>query len=162
MSRTRNAHRVNQNESSERRIDHELDAIARFLDLAYLPQTANVIRQVDARTVADMRHGEFEALLETAVNTYLDEFPNGLNILGETDPVYRTQLAQAVDSLIMGAVSAEEEFSRFLLLQQSHAIAVSIGKSHGNTRELYKVCGITPFHEKARVYQFVSDVFDYG
>lgn len=114
-----------------RRIDDELAATGRWFDMAYLPRTAAAIRSLigkNIRTSADW-HAE-------VVQVYRGEVVASLNILGEPDPPYHTDLLTALD-VVLGEAAHQTERLLDLMMRAKSGLD-RVGESHGNTREMYK------------------------
>lgn len=114
-----------------RRTKQELEATARWFEMAYLPRTASAIRALvgtDLRTTTDW-HGPI-------VETYRSEIESCLNVLGEPDPEYHQALIEALDGLLATATGQMDRLVD-LMLRSRNALD-RVGESHGNTRELYK------------------------
>lgn len=99
--------------------------------MAYLPRTAGAIRSLigkNLRASADWH--------AAVVDVYRGEVVASLNILGEPDPQYHTDLLAALDNLLADAAGQSEKLLALML--RAKASFDRIGESHGNTREMYK------------------------
>lgn len=123
-------------DSQVRRISTELRALVRFLDLAYLPQTAQDIRELQMHTEEEKAPpSSLVTVLESVIQTFLAEFPRGNNLFGEPDESHRTEILQKTVSLVNKAVDSEK-FQEYL--QSAHGLLLAVGEAHGNTREFYR------------------------
>ena len=114
-------------------IRHELEALARFLDLAYMPQTAKAVRDIQpAAVVSPPDEKSFSPVLDA----YREEVLDSLNILGEPDLQHHKALLEGMDSLLVRMASKPQQ--SFSFLSDKRALLEAIGESHGNTRELYR------------------------
>jgi hypothetical protein len=113
------------------RIEKELNATARWLEMVYLPRTAESIRALAGTDLRIARgwHGH-------VVETYRAEIDGSVNILGEPDPDYHKTLVGALDGLLTTATGQMEGF--FDLMLRSRNAFERVGEAHGNTRELYR------------------------
>lgn len=118
---------------NDARLPHEIDALGRFLDFAYLPRTADLVRRL---AKADLRGAEFDTWLLPIVEEYRREVVDSLNFLGEPDTEHHKRLLHMLDSVVGGALRYPKEFFAFML--SARPIVEVIGESHGNTREMYR------------------------
>ena len=116
-----------------KRLKDELAAIARFLEFAYLPKTASLVRGLDPNTPLGTDPNNLRC--DQVEKTYREEVLYSRNFLGEQDPRHHEQLVGSVDNLITQAESKPEVFAQFLV--ESIEVLRAIGESHGNTRALY-------------------------
>lgn len=118
---------------NSQRIIREIQALARFLDMAYMPKTAAAVRDL---TEVDLMATDPETWHPALFALYRDEVRHSLNILGEPDPDHHRALVDGLDGVVTGAVTCPEPWSAFL--RRMHPTVEVIGQSHGNTRELYR------------------------
>ena len=106
------------------------------MDFAYLPQTAQVIHELQAHIKAEKTlPSSLDITLGSVLQTFLAEFPRGKNLLDEPDESYRIEILQKTVSLVNEATDSEQ-FQGYL--QRSHSLLIAIGEAHSNTRELYR------------------------
>lgn len=114
-------------------LSREIEALGRFLDMAYLPRTAEAVRRL---STIDLRRVSREMWHVPVVEEYRREVEHSLNILGEPDHEHHRRLVDILDSLVGAALRHPDEFAEFLL--SAHLVIEAIGESHGNTREMYR------------------------
>jgi hypothetical protein len=111
----------------------EIESLARFLDLAYLPRTAAAVRSL---STIDFAKSDRQSWHSPIVEEYRREVEQSRNILGESDPAQHRALVETLDNIIIPGALRPDEFRAFLLA--ARFLIEAIGESHGNTRELYR------------------------
>ena len=111
----------------------EIEPLARFLDMAYLPRTARAVRALIA---IDFAKSDGHRWHSHVVEEYRREVEQSLSILGEPDPAHHRALVETLDIIMPRALERPEEFKAFLLA--ARFLIEAIGESHANTRELYR------------------------
>lgn len=111
----------------------QLEALSRFLDMAFLPRTAAAVHRLSS---IDLRGTARESWHVPVVEEYRNEVKYSLNILGEPDEEHHKRLIDVLDSLVGAAAQHPDDLTGFLL--STRPVMEAIGESHGNTREMYR------------------------
>ena len=119
-------------------IIRELEALGRWLDMAYLPKTASGVRALLGLDLSAVNADEWHSHL---VSVYREEVSNSLNIIGEPDPAHHRALVAGLDQLVPTAAANRDAWLG--LMASSRPAAEAMGESHGNTRELYQSFSVT-------------------